>query len=617
MSISSTSEEAGKQKTQGAEEKPPKYPQPKILLLDLESEVASALEEKGYNVTSTSLGTPYLVSQSSGLFPVDRSFSLPHDYKEFEVVVIDLHYELEDKREIFDEVEVGVDDWWTDHKSGYVNPRLLNASFLQKDFDRILNTGGVFVVFANRFEIQDFRWGHRYGRRDFSNEERNQISNWSFLSLTRYTNDLSVGDDHGAMIKLSESLDKGSLLAQLLSKYLDDAKYDCTVAPGYDSEREWVSLLENKFGSSVGCVIVSNERRKGLLFIFPDIADKATFTREFIDQVLPDIAPKLFPYLEGAHWINRPEYELTRVQQLKEQVVEIRERVHTEIASLEQSILEEKEKYSYLFDLITENDDALVQAVIGTLKALGFSKVVDVDEELAKQGIKGQNREDLQIHDQETTLIAEVKGKGSYPKDEDALVVQKYVHLRMKEWDRRTVQGISIINHQRHLPPLERENAMPFRQEILDAAEEDFIGIGLITAWDLHRLARSFIQNGWEHENIRDLFYQSGRIHPIPNHYEYVGTIERYMEIDEINVIGVQIEEGTIRLGDGIAFKLPVLFEEQVCESMQFEKVDIEEAKVGMLVGIETHLTKDQAIGTRVYRIRTANNAQESDQNGE
>ena len=200
MSISSTSEEAGKQKTQGAEEKPPKYPQPKILLLDLESEVASALEEKGYNVTSTSLGTPYLVSQSSGLFPVDRSFSLPHDYKEFEVVVIDLHYELEDKREIFDEVEVGVDDWWTDHKSGYVNPRLLNASFLQKDFDRILNTGGVFVVFANRFEIQDFRWGHRYGRRDFSNEERNQISNWSFLSLTRYTNYLSVGDDHGARV---------------------------------------------------------------------------------------------------------------------------------------------------------------------------------------------------------------------------------------------------------------------------------------------------------------------------------------------------------------------------------------------------------------------------------
>ncbi len=156
---------------------------------------------------------------------------------------------------------------------------------------------------------------------------------------------------------------------------------------------------------------------------------------------------------------------------------------------------------------------------------------------------------------------------------------------------------------------------MPFRQEILDAAEEE--SIGLMTAWDLHRLTRSFIQNGWKHENIRDLFYQSGRIQPIPNHYEYVGTIERYMKIDEINVIGVQIEKGTIRLGDRIAFELPVLFEEQICESMQFENADIEEAQVGMLVGIETYLTKDQAIRTRVYRIRTAKNTQESDQNGE
>ena len=358
-----------------------------------------------------------------------------------------------------------------------------------------------------------------------------------------------------------------------------------------------------------------NEDREGLLFIFPDIADKAAFTLEFIDQVLPAFAPKLFPDLERASWINRSEYELATVQKLKEQIVEVRERAHAEIASLEQLILEKKERYSYLFDLITETDDALVQAVVGTLGALGFSKVVDVDEELAKQGVKRQNREDLQIHDQETTLIAEVKGISSHPSDDDALTVQKYVVLRMREWDRVTVRGISIINHQRHLPLLERDNEMPFRQEILDAAEEQ--SISLITAWDLHRLARSFIQNGWEHENIRDLFYQSGRIQPIPNHYEYVGTIERYMKIDEINVIGVQIEKETIRLGDRIAFELPVLFEEQICESMQFENADIEEAQVGMLVGIKTHLTKDQATGTRVYRIRTAKNTQESDQNGE
>src|SRR5690606_33742325 len=96
--------------------------------------------------------------------------------------------------------------------------------------------------------------------------------------------------------------------------------------------------------------------------------------------------------------------------------------------------------------------------------------VVDVDEERDREG--KSRREDLQITDRSPTLIVDIKGIGGYPGDEDALQASKHASIRMKEWKRTDVNGLSIINHQRHLPPLERENQMPFRQELLHAAEE-------------------------------------------------------------------------------------------------------------------------------------------------
>ena len=61
--------------------------------------------------------------------------------------------------------------------------------------------------------------------------------------------------------------------------------------------------------------------------------------------------------------------------------------------------------------------------------------------------------------------------------------------LRMKETGDAGFRGLSIINHQRHLPPLDRENAMPFRQELVDVAIEHHLG--LLTSWDLYRIQRN------------------------------------------------------------------------------------------------------------------------------
>ncbi|MEH2045203.1 hypothetical protein [Nostoc sp.] len=86
------------------------------------------------------------------------------------------------------------------------------------------------------------------------------------------------------------------------------------------------------------------------------------------------------------------------------------------------------------------------------------------------------------------------------------------------------------------------------------------------------------------------------------SHYEFIGTIERFIESK--GILGIKIEASSLRLGDRIAFELPVIFEEQKCESLEFEKNLIEVAEVGMLVGTKTHLTKeDVRIGIHVYRV--------------
>jgi hypothetical protein len=59
-----------------------------------------------------------------------------------------------------------------------------------------------------------------------------------------------------------------------------------------------------------------------------------------------------------------------------------------------------------------------------------------------------------------------------------------------------------------------------------------------------------------------------------------------------------------LRVGNRIAFELPVEFEEQCVESLQVDKNPVSQAEVGMLAGIQTSLHKGQLKkGTRVFQL--------------
>lgn len=68
----------------------------------------------------------------------------------------------------------------------------------------------------------------------------------------------------------------------------------------------------------------------------------------------------------------------------------------------------------------------------------------------------------------------------------------------------------------------------------------------------------------------------------------------------------VLVEKAGLRLGDRIAYELPIDFGEQDIVSLEIDQRPANEAKPGMEAGIKTSLHKDTARkGTRVFRLST------------
>jgi hypothetical protein len=578
----------------------PKYPRPKILLIDLDAEAETVLSAEGFNIATGSFGTPYRVQKDDGFDPVIVNGSLPANFTEQEIVVIDLIPST-----ILDEVEgekhttPGKKDWWASRSVGVIDPRPRLMAQVRDDFQRILSHGGAFVVFSAMRYQQKLIWGHVVSQGYFDQlREQNQLDyhTWSFLStLDRF----EVENDFGQEIRIT--LEKTNI-GRCLSDYIDEAIFKCTFYPKWEvTEEPWFVLATNKYDAPVAGAIRLDKQKPGWVFLFPQIQNKASFLTRFFNEVLPDLSPHLFPHTEGARWVQRSEYELPQIIQLNNEIRRIQEEANQQITELEEAIRIERENEGYLHVLLTETGRSLVIAVKQTLETLGFQSVIDVDEEMEKRGDTGPKREDLQIHDKSPTLLVEVKGISGLPRDADALQVWKYIAPRMKEWDRTDIAGLSIVNHRKNLPALDRENRSPFREDIITNAEEQ--AFGLLTTWDLFRLVRGYLKHHWTHGQVEPLFYQNGRIEPIPTHYEFIGVVEHFWP--KVSAVGVRVEEAELRLGDRLAFELPVEFEEQDVESLQVDRTPVEQVDVGQLAGIQTHLTTEQIKkGMRVFRLK-------------
>ncbi len=551
---------------------------------------ASMLRDRGYNVDFGTFGSLLSLPVKNGYWPVETEAS-PPGRTEKEIVVVDLAASPEiNPVDASLTPQHSVKYIWAPVFRGIIDPRPLAAWREQGVMDRVYLHGGVFIIFTASCSAELF---------GLQAHGELTLSKLSFLTELDY---LSVAPDTGEEMYIS---DNGVARSLGLDGYFTDGNYQCVLEPSAMIKTHWITLAVSKFDLPIAGVIFPDPEagRKGWIFVLPQVRRSAELVADLVERVLPGLSPHLFPDAEGSRWTRRSEYQLPRVAELRGEITAVEEASRQQLRDLEEQIEVEQEQYAFVNDLITASGDTLVQAVIRTLKLIGFTDVRDVDADAEAAGNNGPRREDIHIMDARVPIIAEAKGIVGLPSEEDALQILKYLRPRMREWGRTDIHGLTIINHQRNLPALDRERTRVFQDDVLtNADEQDFT---LLTTWDLYRLARGVVIHRWRRADIEELFLTSGWMSPVPAHYIPVGTIAQVWK--EASAIGVQLAARGLRIGDRLAYELPVDFLEEDVASLEVDNQPVDEAATGARAGIKTSLIHKLRKGARLYLVESRN----------
>lgn len=551
-----------------SETSPQMQSKPKMLLLDLDSDVVEMVQARWGDIVVGKLGQRYEVEKTSSYTPVINHDFLS-EHQECDVIIADFLMRKAasgpsgKKHRPMDET-----DLWAKQDLGYIDNRGLTGLREQETVDRILRLGGVIVVFADYARPHDAMAASMGIGRLMPGSPIN-LNVWNLASALEY---LRIADDSGSTMSVVDT----SSLGKLLAKHLPESRFTCTLKMNYTND-VWTPLAVNKFRECVAAFLKKNDRVVAL--VVPQLANKAAFLDELLTTVLPEYLPDLFPGIATGAWTHRPEYELPRVAELRNERIRIEEEARTAIAALDGQIEAEQATNGWIQDLLTATGDELVTAVKRALAEMGFSTVVDVDEIRDKAG--QSRREDLRIEDRAPVLVVDIKGIGGRPTDEDATQANKHALIHSRESKNPEVQGLSIINHERHMPPLERDNDMPFREELLTVADET--SLGLMTSFDLYRILVNMRRWKWASGDVTPLLYTSKRVSVVPTHYKFIGTVAGVWP--KANAFGVVIENGVVNVGDALAIEGPIYFEELPVQSIRVNNVAVQSATVADQAG--------------------------------
>jgi hypothetical protein len=264
-----------------------RYTRPKIILIDLQPEVTTALSEAGYDVDEGSFGRPYHVTtkgaQSVPVVLNGRTPGLP----EKEILVVDLEpgEPLSDPPPANHLHEPG---WWTEPRAGIVDPRpVAMGTTFSRFADRIFEHDGLVVVFAALEQGHQYDWAHVQHRSlVHDNAQPSTFSNWSLLSFLFHGFETSFDVGEEVLIERANTP-----LHNLLRKFTSGLHFRCTIRPKSYVQPAWLPLATNKFGGCVSGAITQKGKYK--ILIFPRVTDQAKFSCELFQSVLPELVPHL------------------------------------------------------------------------------------------------------------------------------------------------------------------------------------------------------------------------------------------------------------------------------------------------------------------------------------
>jgi hypothetical protein len=236
---------------------------------------------------------------------------------------------------------------------------------------------------------------------------------------------------------------------------------------------------------------------------------------ELIDQLLPGLFPKIFPYSEQFAWLKSKDYLLPNQVNLLAEISRLEDEYKVALTEIENEIERNQSKYQFLHDLITETGDLLVKSIEHFLVWIGFENIINMDDMNP-----GTKEEDLQIPLEKGLLVVEIKGIGGTSKDSECSQISKIKYRRARERNSFDVFALYIVNHQRYLPPLERKNP-PFSEQQIDDAQSD--DRGLLTTYELFKLYNNIEQGFITKEDARISLLEVGLVQFNPSNSYFFG----------------------------------------------------------------------------------------------
>jgi hypothetical protein len=236
-------------------------------------------------------------------------------------------------------------------------------------------------------------------------------------------------------------------------------------------------------------VSVLVKRGKGYFLLLPSFGAKNV---EIADAILSDKLPLAAePGGEQADWIDADEFVFPEMKELLAKRNEENERHSQALGEIDRQIKNMRTGGQEEFHrLLKAEGGELRQAVIHSLRYLGWGKVVDVDE-YWKKVIRNKEEDawlienegpsvEASLHKDALVLILVRSGK-AWATDDECMLLQKFKGRRMQEFDNTKMKAVLIGNYFSAADPRTRGN--PYSAVQIEEARKD--GNGLLTTYEL------------------------------------------------------------------------------------------------------------------------------------
>lgn len=314
----------------------------------------------------------------------------------------------------------------------------------------------------------------------------------------------------------------------------------------YDTEPNphFVPLLLNEQGDIISYVYFE---KKTCTFVLPQIENKVVLLERLFTNCLYRNFSELFPLQTKNTWLTKKEYELPEIVQLCEEKEEARQIYENTIEQKDKSIAEIRKKYNFLYAMLTETGDSLVNNVKQYLEWLGFDNVQSMDEEV-KEGEDFQ--EDLQIHlANNELLIIEVKGLHGTSKDNECSQISKIELRRIHERKYSNVYALYIVNNERGKEPLKRQMP-PFTETQIKDAE--FAHRAMAYTYQLFNLYFEIETGIISKEEARNALFQNGLVN-FRSNFKSIGKPYDYFKNNKVACI--ELHDTILSVGDKVYFE--------------------------------------------------------------